>query len=45
MQEPAAAARADQLVAAAILLARGEDSREPPAVLGEPGVSCPPPTG
>jgi len=45
MQEPAAAARADLLVAAAILLARGEDSREPPAVLGGPGVSCPPPTG
>jgi GMP synthase-like glutamine amidotransferase len=45
MQEPAAAARADLLVAGAILLARGEDSREPPAVLGEPGVSCPPPTG
>jgi GMP synthase-like glutamine amidotransferase len=44
-QEPAAAARADLLVAGAILLARGEDSREPPAVLGEPGVSCPPPTG
>jgi GMP synthase-like glutamine amidotransferase len=45
MQEPAAAARADLLVAAAILLARGEDSREPPAVLAEPGVSCPPPPG
>jgi len=45
MQEPAAAARADLLVAAAILLARGEGSREPPAVLAEPGVSCPPPTG
>ena len=45
MQEPAAAARADLLVAAAILLARGEDPREPPAVLGETGISCPPPTG
>jgi GMP synthase-like glutamine amidotransferase len=44
-QEPAAAARADLLVAAAILLARGEGSREPPAVLAEPEVSCPPPTG
>src|SRR5437763_9173532 len=45
MQEPDAAARADLLVAAAIRLARGEDPREPPAVLGEPGVSRPPPTG
>lgn len=36
MQEPAAAARADLLVAAAILLARGGDTREPPAVLAEP---------
>jgi GMP synthase-like glutamine amidotransferase len=45
MQEPAAAARADLLVAAAILLARGEDPQEPPAVLAEPGVSRPPPTG
>jgi GMP synthase-like glutamine amidotransferase len=45
MQEPAAAARADLLVAAAILLARGEDPGEHPAVLAEPGVSCPPPTG
>ena len=45
MQEPAAAARADLLVAAAILLARGGHPAEPPAVLAEPGVSCPPPTG
>jgi GMP synthase-like glutamine amidotransferase len=45
MQEPAAAARADLLVAAAILLARGDDPLEPPAVLAEPEVSCPPPTG
>ena len=44
-QEPAAAARADLLVAAAILLARGEDPGSLPAVLGEPEVSCPPPTG
>jgi GMP synthase-like glutamine amidotransferase len=40
-QEPAAGARADQLVAAALLLARGDDPPEPPAVLA----SCPPPTG
>jgi len=45
MQEPAAAARADQLVAAAILLTQREDSRRPPAVLVEPEVSCPPLTG
>jgi GMP synthase-like glutamine amidotransferase len=45
IQEPAAAARADQLVAAAILLTQREDSRQPPAVLAEPEVSCPPPTG
>jgi GMP synthase-like glutamine amidotransferase len=32
-QEPSARARADVLVAAAILLARADDSREPPAVL------------
>src|SRR6266536_3206069 len=42
MQEPAAAARADLLVAAAILLAREGDPPEPPAVLAEPEVSCPP---
>ncbi len=33
VQEPAARARADQLVAAALLLARGDDPPEPPAVL------------
>jgi hypothetical protein len=45
MQEPAAAARADLLVAGAILLAQGNDPQAPPAVLDEPEVSCPPPTG
>ena len=44
-QEPAAAARADALVAAAILLAQRGDPAEPPAVLGGPAVSLPPPTG
>jgi hypothetical protein len=34
-QEPAAAARADALVAAALLLAEGDDPPEPPAVLAE----------
>jgi GMP synthase-like glutamine amidotransferase len=45
MQEPAAAARADLLVAGAILLAQGNDPQAPPAVLDEPKVSRPPPTG
>ena len=45
MQEPAAAARADLLVAGAILLAQGNDPQAPPAVLDQPEVSCPPPTG
>jgi GMP synthase-like glutamine amidotransferase len=44
-QEPAARERADRLVAAAILLAQGDGSPAPPAVLAEPPVSYSPPTG
>ena len=55
-QEPAARGRADLLVAAALWLARGDTvpagghprapaGPEPPAVLAEPAVSYPPPTG
>jgi GMP synthase-like glutamine amidotransferase len=43
-QEPAARARADVLVAAALRLAQGDDPPEPPAVLAQP-VSYPPRTG